>query len=75
MEDWRSVETYGSPEIETVKNMFGFCQHSGGRYFGVVTDVGPAREIKAKVAAAKGLPAGEGALTTLEKFVAKTFSA
>ncbi|POR37239.1 NmrA family protein [Tolypocladium paradoxum] len=75
VEDWRSVETYGSPEIETVKTMFGFCQHSGGRYFGEVNNIGPAREIKAKVAAAKGLPAGEGALMTLEKFMGKHFSA
>ncbi|KAL6922138.1 hypothetical protein ACHAPO_002896 [Fusarium lateritium] len=72
IEDWKSMETYGDPGFETVKYMFGFCQHSGGLYYGVPNDLAPAGDLKARAADAKG--AGDGKLMTLERFWQKYFT-
>ncbi|KAM4057801.1 nmrA-like family protein [Hirsutella rhossiliensis] len=69
--DWKSIDTRGDPDLETVKAMFGFLQHSGGRYFGEVDDIGPARELKARATAAKGFPEE---LMTLERWMHKHYS-
>ncbi|KAF4452726.1 NmrA-like family domain-containing protein 1 [Fusarium austroafricanum] len=73
IEDWKTMETYGDPSFETVKYMFGFCQHSGGLYYGVPNDLGPAAELKAKAAEAKG-DSSAGKLMTLETFWKKHFA-
>ncbi|RGP73391.1 family 1 [Fusarium longipes] len=74
MEDWKSMETYGDTGFETVKYMFGFCQYSGGLYYGVPNDLGPASDLKARAAEAKGT-AGDEKLMTLERFWQKYFTA
>ncbi|KAH7148454.1 hypothetical protein EDB81DRAFT_463608 [Dactylonectria macrodidyma] len=75
IEDWKTMETYGVGAFETVKNMFGFCQHSGGLYYGVPNDVVTAGELKARAAEAKGVSGNEVKLTTLEAFIAKYLAA
>ncbi|KAF9768675.1 hypothetical protein IL306_013987 [Fusarium sp. DS 682] len=72
IEDWKTMETYGDQSFETVKYMFGFCQYSGGRYYGVLNDLGPAAELKEKAAVAKG-QSGDAKLMTLEGFWKKYF--
>lgn len=74
MEDWRAIESYGNPDIEALKTMYGFCQYVDGKYFGVPANLGPTKELKAKAIAAKGLPIEEHPLWTLEKFLKKHFS-
>ncbi|KAF5580813.1 hypothetical protein FPANT_9210 [Fusarium pseudoanthophilum] len=73
IEDWKSMETYGDQSFETVKYMFGFCQYSGGLYYGVPNDLGPATELKAKAAEAKG-QSSDAKLMTLEGFWEKYFA-
>ena len=73
IEDWKTLETYGDPGIETVKYMFGFCQYSGGLYYGVPNDLETAGDLKARAAVAKG-SAGDGKLMTLGGFWQKYFT-
>ncbi|KAJ4267660.1 hypothetical protein NW762_003774 [Fusarium torreyae] len=73
IKDWKTMETYGDPSFETVKYMFGFCQHSGGLYYGVPNDLVTVGELKAKAAEAKGQSGDETKLTTLESFLKKHF--
>lgn len=68
------METYGERPFETVKYMFGFCQHSGGLYYGVPNDLVTAGELKASAAEAKGESGDADKLTTLERFVTKYFA-
>ncbi|KAH7149201.1 hypothetical protein B0J13DRAFT_300025 [Dactylonectria estremocensis] len=75
IEDWKTMETYGVSAFETVKYMFGFCQHSGGLYYGVPNDVVTAGELKARAAGAKGMSGNDSKLTTLESFISKYFAA
>lgn len=72
MEDWRSFETYGESALETVKYMFGFCQHSWGLYYGAPNDLTVPEELKAAAAEAKGV--ANAKLMTLEGFFLKHFS-
>jgi hypothetical protein len=74
VDDWKSMETYGMRGLETVKYMFGFCQHSGGRYYGTPNDVAPAAELKAAAAKAQGKDADGSDLVTIERFFAKYLS-
>ncbi|CAM1500601.1 Fc.00g097630.m01.CDS01 [Cosmosporella sp. VM-42] len=74
IEDWKTMETYGEKSFETVKYMFGFCQHSGGLYYGVPNDLVTSGELKAMAAEAKGDSADKAGLTTLEGFVTKYFA-
>jgi hypothetical protein len=67
------METYGDPGIETVKYMFGFCQYSGGLYYGVPNDLETGGDLKARAAVAKGL-AGDSELMTLGGFWQKYFT-
>ncbi|KAH7255451.1 uncharacterized protein BKA55DRAFT_688467 [Fusarium redolens] len=73
IEDWKTMETYGDQSFETVKYMFGFCQHSGGLYYGVPNDLSPAAELKAKAAEAKG-QSGDAKLMALGGFWKKYFA-
>ncbi|KAH6873926.1 hypothetical protein B0T10DRAFT_567658 [Thelonectria olida] len=75
MENWRDMETFGVGAFETVKRMFGFCQHSGGLYYGEPNDVVTAGQLKAKAAEAKGQLGDDAKLMSLERFVAKYFAA
>ena len=74
IEDWKTMETYGEKSFETVKYMFGFCQHSGGLYYGVPNDLVTSGELKAKAAEAKGESVDKADLTSLEGFVTKYFA-
>lgn len=74
VDDWKKFETYGSPDLESIKNMFGFLELSGGKYYGEAYDLEPAKKLKAKAAAAKGRAEGDRGLTTLNQFVRKHFS-
>lgn len=73
IEDWKTMETYGDQSFETVKYMFGFCQYSGGLYYGVPNDLGPSIELKAKATEAKG-QSSDAKLMTLEGFWEKCFA-
>ncbi|KAF4494221.1 hypothetical protein FAGAP_9619 [Fusarium agapanthi] len=73
IEDWKTMETYGDQSFETVKYMFGFCQHSSGLYYGVPNDLSPAAELKSKAAEAKR-QSGDAKLMTLEGFWKKYFA-
>lgn len=74
IEDWKTMETYGVEAFETVKYMFGFCQHSGGLYYGIPNDVVTTGELKAKAAKAKGVTGDNAKLMTLERFLGKYFA-
>lgn len=54
MDNWRDMETYGMTELETVKYMFGCCQHSGGLYYGRENDTSTAQDLKSAASKAKG---------------------
>ncbi|KAH7063865.1 hypothetical protein BKA63DRAFT_183817 [Paraphoma chrysanthemicola] len=70
---WQDLEVYGIRALETVKLMFGFCQASGGRYYGDVTEAGTASELKKKVNEACGRSSGDGHLKSLEDFFKREF--
>ncbi len=74
LEKWQDFETYGMTALETVKYMFGFCQHADGKYYGTPNDVELARQLKAKAVEANGGSADEATLMTLKKFFTKYFS-
>ena len=48
--------------------MFGFCQESGGRYFGDVTGADTAAQLKKLAAEARGVTGKATELGTLEDF-------
>ena len=73
IENWRDWDIFGIEELQTVKNMFGFCQHANGWYYGAPNDVTPAKQLKQAAAKAKGLD-GDVELMTVERFVTKYFS-
>lgn len=73
VEDWKTFETYEDRMLETIKYMFGFCQCSGGLYYGVANDVVTAGRLKAKAASAKGESSTGAGLMSLERFVSKYF--
>jgi hypothetical protein len=53
--------------------MFGFCQESGGRYYGVETEAETAAELKKKAADAMGRSRDQARLLTLEAFFRRKF--
>ncbi|KAF2015371.1 NAD(P)-binding protein [Aaosphaeria arxii CBS 175.79] len=71
---WKDLETYGIRALDTVKHMFGFCQESGGRYYGVVTDSKATAELKKSGAEARGKSGQDVELLTLQKFFKENFS-
>jgi hypothetical protein len=70
---WQDLEVYGIRALETVKHMFGFCQESGGRYYGVETEAGTAAELKKTAAEAQGKSGGDAKLLTLDAFFKREF--
>ncbi|KAJ4355711.1 uncharacterized protein N0V89_003731 [Didymosphaeria variabile] len=66
--NWRDLEVYGIRGLETIKNMWGFCQESGGRYFGDETEAKTAAELKKLAAATRGATGKAAQLATLEDF-------
>lgn len=72
--NWRDIEVYGIRSLETIKRMFGFCQDSGGRYYGDETEVVTAAELKKLAAEACGASSERAELSTLGKFFQKAVS-
>lgn len=72
VEDWTTFHTGGDQTAQAVRNMFGFCQLSGGLYYGTPNDLTVARELKAAVAEAQGEASSE--LMSLERFIGRSFS-
>tara|TARA_R110002003_G_scaffold149_3_gene13509 strand:+ start:29299 stop:29565 length:267 start_codon:yes stop_codon:yes gene_type:complete len=70
---WQDLEVYGIRALETVKLMFGFCQESGGRYYGDITEAESASELKKKVNEACGKPNNLAKLASLEGFFKREF--
>lgn len=70
---WQDLETYGIRAIETVKLMFGFCQESGGRYYGVETETSTAAQLKREAAEACGKTGEDEKLLMLEKWFGREF--
>lgn len=68
---WQDLEVYGIRGLETMKRMFGFCQESGGKYYGVVTEKETAIGLKKLAAGARGKPGGN--LLGLEEFFRREF--
>jgi hypothetical protein len=54
--------------------MFGFCQESGGRYFGEETENRTAATLKKTAAEARGKSGHETKLLTLEEFFKREFA-
>ncbi|KAH6697310.1 hypothetical protein F5X68DRAFT_226696 [Plectosphaerella plurivora] len=74
MKSWKDVETYGMTALITVQQMFAFCQHSGGRYYGVANDISLPAELKTAAAAAQGKTGEDAQLMTLERFFKQHFA-
>jgi hypothetical protein len=70
---WEDMETYGMKAIETVKCMFGFCQYSGGKYYGVPTENETSGELKKAAHEAQGKSGADGKLMTLERWFKREF--
>lgn len=70
---WQDLEIYGIRALEAIKYMFGFCQESGGRYYGDETEDKTAAELKKKAAEASGKTGDETKLLTLERFFKREF--
>ncbi|KAF6827170.1 NmrA family protein [Colletotrichum plurivorum] len=68
VEDWRSFETYGVRALETIRDMFGFVQVSGGLYYGEPNDAASPKLLKAAAAEAQGKTGEEAELMTSERF-------
>jgi hypothetical protein len=54
--------------------MFGFCQESGGRYYGVQTEAETAAALKKKAAEASGRSGDQARLSTLEAYFKREFA-
>ncbi|ORY04480.1 hypothetical protein BCR34DRAFT_491484 [Clohesyomyces aquaticus] len=71
--NWQNLEVYGIRALETVKGMFGFCQKSGGRYYGVETENDTAAALKVRASEAKGIFGDKAKLLTLEEWFQREF--
>jgi hypothetical protein len=71
---WQDFETYGIGALESVKLTFGFCQESGGRYYGVETEAGTAAELKRLAIGASGKDIADSKLLTLDRFFEREFA-
>ncbi|KAH7355479.1 hypothetical protein BKA66DRAFT_575365 [Pyrenochaeta sp. MPI-SDFR-AT-0127] len=65
---WQDLEIYGIRALEAIKLMFGFCQESGGRYYGDETEASTAAELKKKATEASGKTGDDTKLFTLKSF-------
>ncbi|KAH7208089.1 hypothetical protein BKA60DRAFT_611152 [Fusarium oxysporum] len=70
-DDWESFDTHGQRALEGVKYTFGFCQYSGGLYYGEPNDLAMARMLKRVAKKVQGESGGE--LMTLKRFFSLHF--
>ncbi|OOQ90415.1 putative NmrA family transcriptional regulator [Penicillium brasilianum] len=71
---WEDFNTYGIPELDDTKAMFGFTQNNQGRYFGPEpSEKETAGTLKQITAAALGRPKEEQNLTSAEDWFRKHF--
>ncbi|KAK7598716.1 hypothetical protein V3481_000334 [Fusarium oxysporum f. sp. vasinfectum] len=70
-DDWESFDTHGQRALEGVKYTFGFCQYSGGLYYGEPNDLTVARMLKRVAKKVQGESGGE--LMTLKRFFSLHF--
>jgi hypothetical protein len=71
---WQDLDVYGIRALEIVKLIFGFCQKSGGQYFGDEIQAATALGLKKKAAEACSRSYDNVELQTLEDFFAARFS-
>ena len=71
---WQDFNVYGIHALEAVKLMFGFCQESGGRYYGDETEINTATDLKKVAAEATGRDGDETKLLSLEEFFQREFA-
>ncbi|KAL3446314.1 hypothetical protein BJX65DRAFT_296341 [Aspergillus insuetus] len=72
---WEAFDTYGIPELNDTKAMFGFTQNNAGKYFGPEpTEKETAGKLKLKTSVALGRPKGEQQLMSVERWCRKHFS-
>ncbi|KAJ0413522.1 hypothetical protein BJY00DRAFT_319721 [Aspergillus carlsbadensis] len=72
---WEAFDTYGIPELNDTKAMFGFTQNNAGKYFGPEpTEKETAGMLKLKTAVALERPKGEQQLMSVERWFRKHFS-
>ncbi|KAI9372463.1 hypothetical protein BJX61DRAFT_552879 [Aspergillus egyptiacus] len=72
---WEAFETFGVPELEDTKLMFGVTQTTGGRYFGAEpSEKNTAGELKRATAVALGLPEEKQGLVSVRDWFAKHFA-
>lgn len=74
LEDVDEFPTYGMKPLETVRDIFKFCQINGGFYYGVPNDVDTAVELKAAAAKAQGKSGDEAKLMTMKRFFETHFT-
>lgn len=65
------METYGDRGTDATKRMFGFCQYSGGLYYGVPNNLMIPKELKASAVNAQGN--GDSSLMTLDRYLSQHF--
>ncbi|KAI3574299.1 hypothetical protein IWW34DRAFT_809864 [Fusarium oxysporum f. sp. albedinis] len=70
-DDWESFDTRGQRALEGVKYTFGFCQYSGGLYYGEPNDLAMARMLKRVAKKVQGESGGE--LMILKRFFSLHF--
>ncbi|KAF7597141.1 hypothetical protein BBP40_009479 [Aspergillus hancockii] len=74
LESWETFDTFGVPELEDTKLMFGLTQTTGGLYFGPEpSEKNTAAALKRATAAALGLPRDQQTLITVKGWFQKHF--
>lgn len=73
--DWKTLETQGSLEAETVKGIFGLSHTLDAEFTKTFLDNSKAKVLKAKGAAARGCKGKDTEPQTLDEFLAKYFAA
>ncbi|SPO06691.1 uncharacterized protein DNG_09384 [Cephalotrichum gorgonifer] len=68
LENVDDFPTFGMRALETVREIYQFCQIDGGLYYGVPNDVDTAAELKAAAAKAQGKEGEDAKLMTMKKF-------
>ncbi|KAL3430005.1 hypothetical protein BDV09DRAFT_189642 [Aspergillus tetrazonus] len=72
---WEAFDTFGIPELEDTKLMFGMTQCSGGRYFGPEpSEKNTAGILKRAAAVALGLPEDKQGLVSVKEWFKMNFA-
>ncbi|KAF1812526.1 NAD(P)-binding protein [Eremomyces bilateralis CBS 781.70] len=71
---WKDLPTFGVKSLETIRHMFGYCQISGGLYFGEPTETHTAATLKRIATEAQGKIGSDAELMTVEKFFGTHFA-